>query len=89
MQVSMHLYVGLRVTRELYFGQQPITKISGFKDEIKGNVIANAFQVGMLDSEEVEKSWKKIESEADAPIRPVITMTGLVGWVAPQSEQSP
>ena len=87
MQIPLHLYVGLYVTRELYFGQQPITKISGFKDEIKGNVIANAFRVGMLDSEEVEKSWKKIESEADAPIRPVITMTGLVGWVAPQSEQ--
>jgi len=87
MKVPMHLYVGLHVTRELYFGQQPITKISGFKDEIRGNVIANAFQFGILDPQEVEQSWKKIESEAEAPIRPVISMTGLVGWVAPQSEQ--
>ena len=84
MQAPMHLYVGLHVTRELYFGQQPITKISGFKDEIKGGVIANAFQFGMLDPEEVEKSWMKIEDEAEAPIRPVITMTGLVGWVEPE-----
>lgn len=87
MQVPMHLFVGLHVTRELYFGQQPITKISGFKDEIKGNVIANAFQFGMLDPEEVEKSWKKIESETEAPIRPVILMMGLVGWPVPTSEQ--
>lgn len=87
MQVPMHFYVGLHVTRELYFGQQPITKISGFKDEIKGGVIANAFQVGMLDPEEVERSWTKIEDEAEAPIRPVMTMTGLVGWVEPESER--
>jgi hypothetical protein len=87
MQVPMHLYVGLNVTRELYFGQQPITKFSGFKDEIRGNVIANAFQFGLLDPEEVEASWKKIASEAEAPIRPVIFMIGLVGWAAPRSEQ--
>ena len=87
MQVSMNLCVGLRVTRELYFGQQPVKKISGFKDEIKGGTIANAFQVGMLDPEEVEKSWQKIQSESEAPIRPVISMTGLVGWVEPESER--
>jgi Restriction endonuclease len=86
-QVPMRPYVGLYVTRELYFGQQPITKISGFRDEIRGNVIANAFQIGILDPEEVETSWKKIESEIEAPIPPVITMTGLVGWVVPLSEQ--
>jgi hypothetical protein len=87
MQVPMLLYVGLYVTRDLYFGQQPITKISGFKDEIKGGVIANAFQVGMLDPDEVEKTWQKITTEAEAPIRPVITMTGLVGWLEPRSEE--
>jgi hypothetical protein len=87
MQVPMHLYVGLQVTRELYFGQQSIKKISGFKDEIKGGIIANAFQFGMLDPEEVEKFWTKIEKEDDAPIRPVISMTGLVAWVEPQSER--
>jgi Restriction endonuclease len=86
MQAPMHLYVGLRVTRQLYFGQLPITKISGFKDEIKGGVIANAFQVGMLHPDEVEKSWQRIENESDAPIHPVILMTGLVGWVEPESE---
>jgi hypothetical protein len=87
MQVSMNLYVGLHVTRDLYFGQLPLKKVSGFKDEIRGRLITNAFQVGMLDPEEVEKSWQKIESESKAPIRAVISMTGLVGWVEPKSEQ--
>jgi hypothetical protein len=87
MQVPVNLFVGLHVTRELYFGQQPITKISGFKDEIKGGVITNAFQLGMLDPEDVEKTWTRIEDETRAPIRPVISMTGLVGWVAPKSDQ--
>jgi len=86
-QVPMHLFVGLHVTRDLFFGQQLLKKISGFKDEIKGHVITNAFQIGMLDPEEVEKSWKKIENEDQAPIRPVIIMTGLVGWVTPSSER--
>jgi hypothetical protein len=40
----------------------------------------------MLDPEEVEKSWTKIKDEAEA-IRPVITVTGLVGWVEPESER--
>ena len=35
----------------------------------------------MLDPEEVGGSWTKIKDEAEAPIRPVISMTGLVGWV--------
>jgi hypothetical protein len=87
MQAPMSLYVGLHVIRDLYFGQQPIKKISGFKDEIRGGVIANAFQVGMLDPEEVEKTWQKLEKETDAPIHPVISMTGLVGWVEPDSER--
>jgi hypothetical protein len=53
MQVPMHLYVGLHVSRQLYFG------------------------------EEAEKSWQRINGEAEVPIPPVISMIGLVGWVAP------
>ena len=73
--------VSLRVDRDLYFGQFPITQISGFKDEVSGGVITNAFSVHILSPEEVEKNWQRIGAESDAPIRPVILLGGLVWWV--------
>jgi len=81
MLVPVQLSVSLFVERDLYFGQFPISQISGFKDEISGGVIANAFTVGLLNPDEVERSWQKIHTEDEAPIKPVIRLRGLVGWV--------
>ena len=81
MIVPVELSVSLRVERQLYFGQFPIRQISGFKDEISGGVIANAFTLGILSPDEVEQNWQKLNTEEEAPIRPVISLTGLVCWV--------
>ncbi len=81
MTVPVDMYVSLRVERQIYFGQFPITQISGFKDELSGGIITNAFTVGILDPDEVDRNWKKINTEEEAPIEPVIYLTGLVGWV--------
>ena len=75
------IYAGLNVSRELYFGQVPITKISGFKDELRGDVITNVFEVGMLSPDDVAKNWLLVESEDQAPVHPVIGMIGRVSWV--------
>jgi hypothetical protein len=80
MRIPVQLSVSLQVTRELYYGQLPVPKISGFKDEMSGKVITNAFQFGLLDPEEIERDWTKIASESEAPMRPVITMYGQVAW---------
>ena len=82
MQVPVALTVDLYVERRLLFGHFPITKISGFKDEIRGGLITNAFTVHLLDPDQIMAEWEPIESEAKAPIRPTISLTGLVGWVA-------
>ena len=66
--------------QKLFFGLLPITDISGFKDEIGGGIITNAFTVGMLDPEVVTKKWKLIAAEADAPIRPTMKLVGRWGW---------
>jgi hypothetical protein len=79
-RVPVDLYVALHVTKQLYFGQLPLLQISGFKDEISGGVITNAFTLGILSPDEVEDSWLKIEEEEQAPIKPVIGLSGLVGW---------
>ena len=72
----------LLVTKVLYFGNLSIAKISGFKDELSGNVIANAFTTGIFDPEDVVDNWEKIASEDDAPARPLLKLRGLVGWAA-------
>ncbi|AVF03797.1 MULTISPECIES: restriction endonuclease [Devosia] len=79
--VSVDLDVGLHVKQELYYGQYPISRISGFKDEISGGIITNAFEVGLLDPNEVSSKWKKISDLSEAPVPPVFTMIGLMGWI--------
>lgn len=80
MITPVDLTVSLQVERRLYFGQLPVHWISGFKDELSGQVITNAFRVGILDCNLVEKEWQLVETEADCPVQPVIALTGLIGW---------
>jgi hypothetical protein len=78
MKVPVDITVSTLVERELYFGQLPVPRISGFKDELSGLVISNAFTVGILSPEEVERDWKRIDREEDAPLKPVIALIGTV-----------
>jgi hypothetical protein len=80
MRVPIELYMSLQVQQELYYGQLPVPRISGFKDEMTGKVITNAFEFGMLDPNEVADTWLKINNENEAPVRPVILMRGLIAW---------
>ena len=82
MIVPADFTVSLLVQKELYFGQFPITQLSGFKDELRGGIITNAFTVGLLSPEEVERNWKRIADVDEAPIKPVVTLTGLECWIA-------
>lgn len=80
MLVPIDLTASLTVEQELYFGYLPISKLSGFKDELSGGVITNAFQVGLLDPAEIERDWQRIESESDLPTTPLLKMTGLIAY---------
>lgn len=72
--------ISLTVKRELFFGQMPITRISGFKDEITGGVITNAFEIGMVDPVEVFDTWEKVSGVGECGLPPVFTVQGLIGW---------
>jgi len=76
LKVPVEITVSTLVGRKLYFGQLPVPHMSGFKDELSGLVITNAFTVGILSAKEVARDWKLIEREEDAPLRPVITLLG-------------
>lgn len=78
--IPVDIGVSLHVSRRLYYGQYPIKQLSGFKDEISGGIITNAFTVGLLDPELVENQWKLIGDESEAPVKPVLVLRGLVGW---------
>jgi hypothetical protein len=80
--VPANLTVSLIVTKQLFFGHQPIDHVSGFKDELAGAVITNAFTVGILDPDDVWRNWQRIDSEDGLPVKPMLRLTGLVGWEA-------
>ena len=70
----------LTVTGRQYFGNLPLTQISGFLDERTGCVIANSFTTGLLDAEKVEREWLLLNDSEPPPVTPVFKITGLVGW---------
>lgn len=74
------LYAHIAVHEQLFSGQLPIRKMSGFKDEMTGLVITNAFSIGLLDPEEISANWKPIKSEDELEVRPVIRLQGVVCW---------
>jgi hypothetical protein len=80
--VPVEVSISLHVTKRLYYGQLPVPRISGFKDELSGLVITNAFEVGLLDPDTVERDWKAIANESEAEVKPVITLSGVVCWPA-------
>jgi hypothetical protein len=79
-RVKVDLYASLNVYQELYYGQLPVPRISGFKDELTDKVITNAFEVGLISFEEVEKDWTKIKKIEEAPLPPVLVISGLMAW---------
>jgi len=78
--MPVDLYMGFIVENQLFSGQLPIAKMSGFKDEMTGLVITNAFQFGLLDPSEICEKWQPIKSEDELAVKPVIRMQGVVCW---------
>lgn len=65
--MPMSLYLNLYVEQELYYGDLPLDKVSGFLDEHTGNVIANAFSTGHLDWENVRSNWHRLKKQPPKP----------------------
>lgn len=80
--VPVNLTVFLDVRVERYFAQLEIERVSGFLDEQTGLTHTNSFSVGAIEPEEVEAKWTKLEDEQEPPIRPVLSLRGLIGWEA-------
>lgn len=81
-RVAVELPIGLRIRQRLYYGNVDISEVSGLKDEHTGGVVTNAFTTGVLNLDEVENTWKRIESVEESPVRPLMIVFGLTCWEA-------
>lgn len=74
--VEVELTVGLLVKQDLYLGHLPIEDINGLSNEHTGAVVTNAFTLGGLNPQEVEKTWKKVEDINSLEFEPLFKVTG-------------
>jgi len=79
-QIEVSLYANMIVHRQLRLGQLPISRMSGFKDELSGQIITNAFEVGLLDPDEIDADWRIVESEEGLEPKPVLVLRGVICW---------
>jgi hypothetical protein len=74
--IEVNLSVGLYVKQDLYIGHLPVEDINGLQDEHTGSVVTNAFTLGGLDPEEVEKTWRAVEDQDELEFQPIFKVTG-------------
>ena len=76
-RAEIALAVNLIIEKQLYFGQLPISQVSGFRDENTGAVITRGFTTGNLDLIEIRDTWLKINDQSEAPYPPMMSVTAL------------
>jgi len=77
---GVDITVSIWVKQQCFFGNLPIKQLSGFKDELSADVIANAFTTGIFDPNDVWDNWQRLESIDSAPRKPMMILQGLVGY---------
>ena len=75
-KVEVELTVGLFVKQNLYLGHLPVEDINGLQDEHSGAIVTNAFTLGCLNPQEVERSWSKVEDIESLEFEPLLKVVG-------------
>jgi len=76
----IEIMADVNVVRNLYFGQLPLTKITGFRDEVSGDLVLpgdTEIITDWIDTMQVERSWLKIPSLEALAIKPTIILTAF------------
>lgn len=68
--IPMTLTIDLHVERERFFGDLPVTEVSGFQDAQTGHLITNAFHTGALSWDVVRGAWKHLKGDEEPPRTP-------------------
>jgi len=76
-KVMVTLTVRLLVKQNLYVGHLPVEDMNGLQEEHSGAVVTNAFTLGGLNPEEVQKSWKKVDDISELEFQPIFNVVGF------------
>ena len=71
---ELNIKLNLLVESRLYFGELPIQKLSGFKDELTGKTLSRGFTTEMIDVVDVQNNWERINSLNDLAVKPMLTL---------------
>jgi hypothetical protein len=74
--VEVELTVRLFVKQELYLGHLPVEDINGLQDEHSGAIVTNAFTLGGLNPQDVERNWKKVDDIDALEFEPLLKVIG-------------
>lgn len=74
--VEVDLTVALHIKQDLYLGHLPVEDINGLHDEHSGAIVTNAFTLGGLNPDVVEKSWEKIKDPNSIEFEPLLKVVG-------------
>ena len=74
---ELNIKLNLLVESRLYFGELPIQKLSGFKDELTGKTLSRGFTTEMIDVIDVQNNWERINSLNDLAVKPMLTLEAI------------
>jgi hypothetical protein len=82
-RVRVEITVELEVQDRRYYGNLPLAKMRGLRDEQTGGIKTNAFTTGELTPRLIENEWKKLEDVETVPGPVALTLQGLEAWHLP------
>ncbi len=89
--VHIEIIGEFEVLQKLYFGEVPLTKISGFRDEATGNLVLPSnteIITDVIDTEEVERNWMRITSVESLAVKPFGILTAFDSYPSTISDDT-
>ncbi len=76
-EIKENVLADIVIIQRLFYGELPLIKMSGLRDEYTGAILTPGFTTDYLDNEVVEKTWTQIKSVEDLAIKPFMILTAL------------
>ena len=73
----VEITVSFDVEGQLFFGQLPLVKTSGLRDEHTGAYTTMSFETADLNAQEVERNWTRVDDEHSLSVKPVLTIEAI------------
>lgn len=71
---SVEMSAEIIVQQTLFFGNVPLREIEGFHDENEGGILTTQVTTDHIRPEDILRSWKRLESEAEMAVKPLLRM---------------